>query len=111
MVRTRSAAASLTASGCVRINGHRVLMPGHCVRPGDVVTVALGRDVRVLKVLQFSQRRGSADDARRLCEVLEVTAVMPERKPAGCPQPREGAHREITNEQRPIGWRLGLNDG
>jgi ribosome-associated heat shock protein Hsp15 len=111
VVRTRSAAAALTASGYVRINGHRVLMPGHCVRPGDVVTVSLGRAVRVLKVLQFSQRRGSADDAHRLYEVLEVTAVMPERKPADCPQPQGGTHREMTNEQPPIGWRLGLDDG
>ena len=109
VVRTRRLAAALTASGCVRINGHRISAPAHCVRPGDVITVAFDRGVRVLKVLQFSQRRGSADDARRLCEVLEVTSIMPEKSPAACPQ--VGTHREITSEQRAIGWWPGPDEG
>jgi ribosome-associated heat shock protein Hsp15 len=74
VVRTRPAAAALTASGHVRINGRRVISPGHSVRPGDVVTVVLDRAVRVLKVLGFSERRGSADAARSLCEVLDPTS-------------------------------------
>jgi ribosome-associated heat shock protein Hsp15 len=41
------------------------------VRPGDVVTVALDRAVRVLKVVAFAERRGSAVEARALCETLE----------------------------------------
>ncbi len=71
MVRTRTAAAELAASGHVRINGRRVDAPSRAVRPGDVVTVALDRAVRVVKVLAFAERRGSADDARALCEALE----------------------------------------
>src|SRR5205823_2419893 len=70
VVRTRSAAATLAASGHVRINGQRVDAPSRPVRPGDVVTVALDRAVHVLKVLDFSERRGSANEARRLCEAL-----------------------------------------
>jgi ribosome-associated heat shock protein Hsp15 len=85
VVRTRRAAAALTASGYVRINGHRISAPAHCVRPGDVITVAFDRGVRVLKVLQFSQRRGSADDARRLCEVLEGTSIMTRKEPGSLP--------------------------
>ena len=63
VVRTRAAAADLAASGHVRINGRRVDAPSRAVRPGDVVTVALDRAVRVLKVVAFAERRGSADDA------------------------------------------------
>ena len=63
MVRTRSAAAGLIESGHVRINGVRVLAPGHAVRLGDAVTVALDRTVRVLKVVAFRERRGGASDA------------------------------------------------
>jgi ribosome-associated heat shock protein Hsp15 len=70
VVRTRSAAAALAASGHVRINGQRIDASSRAVRPGDVVTVALDRTVRVLKVLSFAERRGSADDARVLCEDL-----------------------------------------
>ena len=71
VVRTRTAAAELAAAGHVRINGRRVDAPSRAVRPGDVVTVALDRAVRVLKVVAFAERRGSAVDARALCEGLE----------------------------------------
>ena len=68
VVRTRTAAAELATAGHVRINGRRVDAPSRAVRPGDVVTVALDRAV---KVVAFAERRGSADDARALCEALE----------------------------------------
>ena len=71
VVRTRTGAAALAAAGHVRINGRRVDGPSRAVRPGDVVTVALERTVRVLKVVAFAERRGSAADARALCELLE----------------------------------------
>ena len=74
IVRTRSAAAALAASGHVRINGHRVDAPSRAVRPGDVVTVPLDRAVHVLRVVGFSERRGSTNEARRLCEALDPRA-------------------------------------
>ena len=66
MVRTRSAAAGLTQSGHVRVNGTRVVAPSHLLRHGDVVTLALDRSVRVLRVEGFCERRGDASAARRL---------------------------------------------
>ena len=75
VVRTRTDAAALAAAGYVRINGRRVDAPSRAVRPGDVVTVALDRTVRVLKVVAFAERRGSAADARALCEALEPSAA------------------------------------
>ena len=75
VVRTRADAAALAAAGYVRINGRRVDAPSRAVRPGDVVTVALDRTVRVFKVVAFAERRGSAADARALCEALEPSAV------------------------------------
>ena len=70
VVRTRSAAASLTAAGLVRVNGIRVVAPGREVKCGDVVTVALDGGVRVLKVCGFALRRGDAAAALRLFEEL-----------------------------------------
>ena len=64
MVRTRSAAASLTEAGFVRLNGKRVTAPGHLVRLGDVVTLALDRAVKVIQVKGFCERRGAAPLAR-----------------------------------------------
>jgi ribosome-associated heat shock protein Hsp15 len=72
VVRTRSAAAALAASGHVRVNGQRIDAASRAVRAGDVVTVALDRTVRVLKVLSFSDRRGGADAARVLYQDLQA---------------------------------------
>ena len=70
VVRTRGAAAGLVGAGHVRINGVRIAAASRPVRPGDVVTVALDRRVRVLKVAGYAERRGSADHARLLFEDL-----------------------------------------
>jgi ribosome-associated heat shock protein Hsp15 len=66
VVRTRTAAADLIQAGHVRLNGARSTAPSRAVRPGDVVTIALDRTVRVLKVAAFAERRGGADAARAL---------------------------------------------
>ena len=66
MVRSRSAAVALTESGHVRVNGARVTAPSHPVRVGDVVTVALDRSVKLLRIEGFCERRGDAERARTL---------------------------------------------
>ena len=71
VVKARTSAAELVERGHVRINGVREKSPGHAVKPGDVVTVALDRAVRVLKVTGFSERRGDAAAARVLYEELQ----------------------------------------
>jgi ribosome-associated heat shock protein Hsp15 len=71
VVKARTSAAELVESGHVRINGVRETAPGHAVKPGDVLTIALDRSVRVLKVIGFSERRGDASSARVLYEDLQ----------------------------------------
>jgi ribosome-associated heat shock protein Hsp15 len=66
MVRTRSAAAALVEAGHVRINGARVKAASHLLRPGDIVTLALDRSVRLVQVKAFIDRRGGAGTARAL---------------------------------------------
>jgi ribosome-associated heat shock protein Hsp15 len=66
LVRTRGAAAALASSGYVRVNGTRIAAPSRQVHTGDVITVALDRNVRVLKVTGFVERRGPAGTAARL---------------------------------------------
>jgi len=66
MVRTRSAAAALAEAGFVRLNGKRVTAPGHLVRVGDVVTLALDRAVKVVRVEGFCEKRGDAPAAREI---------------------------------------------
>ena len=71
MVKARTSAAELVGSGHVRINGVREKSPGHAIKIGDVLTIALDRTVRVMKVIAFSERRGDADAARVLYEELQ----------------------------------------
>jgi ribosome-associated heat shock protein Hsp15 len=68
LVRTRVAAAALAGAGFVRINGARIDAPGRMVRTGDVITVALDRRVRTVKVRGFAERRGPASSAAALYE-------------------------------------------
>jgi ribosome-associated heat shock protein Hsp15 len=70
LVRTRGAAAALAGSGHVRVNGARIHAPSRLVRTGDVITVALERNVRVLKVRGFVGRRGPARASQDLYEEL-----------------------------------------
>ena len=72
LVRTRSDAAALIGSGYVRVNGMRIDAPGRMVRAGDVITVALDRRVRVVKIRGFRERRGPAGTGETLYEELTV---------------------------------------
>jgi ribosome-associated heat shock protein Hsp15 len=72
MVRTRNDAAALTQAGYVRINGKRITAPGQAVRLGDVVTLALDRSVKVIRVEGFCQRRGGAPAARALYREMTI---------------------------------------
>ncbi len=71
LVRTRGAAAALAGAGYVRVNGARINAPGRMVRTGDVITVALDRRIRVLKVRGFVERRGPGGSVAELYEDLE----------------------------------------
>lgn len=70
MVRTRSAAAALASGGFVRLNGRRMTAASQLVRIGDVVTLALDRSVKVIRVEGLCERRGDAPSARRLYHEL-----------------------------------------
>jgi ribosome-associated heat shock protein Hsp15 len=70
VVKTRTLAARLVAEGHVRINAQRVETPAKLVGPGDVLTIALERQVRVLKVVAPGTRRGAYPEAKLLFEDL-----------------------------------------
>jgi ribosome-associated heat shock protein Hsp15 len=103
VVRTRAAAAALAASGHVRVNGLRIDAASRAVHAGDVVTVALDRTVRVLKVTGFAERRGAAESARALVEDL-TPAPEPKPKPAAAAAGLRsaGAGRPTKRERRAI---------
>jgi ribosome-associated heat shock protein Hsp15 len=109
LVRTRSAAAALASGGHVRVNGQRIDAPGRTVRAGDVVTVALDRTVRVLRVTNFAERRGPAGTGATLYEDL---APAPPAQPPAQPLRHPGAGRPTKRDRRAMeDFTGGGNDG
>lgn len=92
IVRTRSAAAELALAGHVRLNGVRIDAASRAVRPGDVLTIALDRAVRVLRVEGFAERRGGAEQARALyCDLSQDSAPPVD---ASDEEPKVDRHRK-----------------
>jgi len=77
MAKTRALAAKLVTAGHVRLNGVRAAGPDKPVRPGDVLTIALERQVRVLRVVAPGERRGPYEEAWRLYEDLTAPPDSP----------------------------------
>ncbi|MBC7801886.1 MAG: RNA-binding S4 domain-containing protein, partial [Gemmatimonadaceae bacterium] len=66
----RADCARLIASGGVRINRQATDKPHARLRPGDVITLPLRHDIRVVRVLALATRRGPAPEARTLYEEI-----------------------------------------
>jgi ribosome-associated heat shock protein Hsp15 len=79
VVKSRTLAAEAVALGKVRVNRVRAAKASHALRPGDVLTLALGGRVRVLKVLAPGVRRGPAAEARTLYELLSPADPQDDR--------------------------------
>jgi ribosome-associated heat shock protein Hsp15 len=99
VVRTRSAAAALVTEGHVRLNGERAQAASRLVRPGDVITVALDRVVRIMKVSGFAERRGDAEAGRALYEDL---TPPPEPRPEPVAEREPGSGRPTKQERRAL---------
>jgi len=108
VVRTRSSAAALVTEGHVRLNGERVNASSRPVRAGDVVTVALDRAVRILKVIGFAERRGDADAARLLCG--DITPISPVREAEAAQGERDPGSGRPTKQERRATDRLQDRD-
>ena len=67
-MRARTDCAELVSRGTIRINRQPTDKPHARLRIGDVLTVPLGREVRVVRVLALAARRGPASAARLLYE-------------------------------------------
>ena len=114
-VKTRTLAATMIAGGKVRVNRERVIKPAQIVRVGDVLTIVITRQVQLVRVKAFAERRGPSAAARLLYEELTVEGdaikpqspaspdgtvrpafeVAPVQRPAGSGRPTKKERREI----------------
>jgi ribosome-associated heat shock protein Hsp15 len=101
ITKTRTLASEVVTGGKIRLNRARVVKPSQTVRAGDVLTVALGRQVRVLKVLGLGVRRGPPASARSLYE--ELTVAADPLKPLALSQFPTRLHSEATPGRREPG--------
>jgi ribosome-associated heat shock protein Hsp15 len=116
MAKTRSLAQRLVTDGDVRVNRDRVTKPAHILRLGDLLTVSLGKQLRLLKVAGFGSRRGPAPEAVLLYDDL---APPPDRAAAkgdapdadltsaGLPQREAGSGRPTKRDRRRMDRLLG----
>jgi ribosome-associated heat shock protein Hsp15 len=70
--KSRTLAAKLVESGFVRVNGQRSPDPAKALALGDVVTIALERATRVVRVEALGTRRGPVPEARQLYVDLDA---------------------------------------
>lgn len=70
LAKTKGACARLVEAGGFRLNRQPVTKAHARLRVGDVLTFAVGAQVRVWRVLDLGERRGPASEARTLYEEI-----------------------------------------
>ena len=88
-MRARTDCAALVGHGGIRINRQPTGKPHARLRVGDIVTLPVRGDVRVLRVLALAARRGPAAEARLLYE--EIGDVPS----PSCTGPESSAYRPV----------------
>ncbi|MFX0541423.1 RNA-binding S4 domain-containing protein [Roseovarius sp. S4756] len=100
--KTRGLAAAVVKSGHVRVNGNRAGKPAQLVRPGDVLTFAQARQIRVVCIIAPGLRRGPAAEAQTLYDDL-TPAPEPKGETPVSPNPRyEGKGRPTKKDRRKL---------
>ncbi len=97
--KTRSLSAARVAAGDVRVNGARVTKRATTIVSGDVLTFAIGDQVRIIEVTAMGTRRGPAPEAQGL-----YNDMSPESTPRETPVPEnprfEGKGRPTKRDRR-----------
>ncbi len=75
--KTRSLAQAMAAQGHIRLNGRRVERAHQRVSAGDILTIPLGRRIRVIRILTLPERRGPAPEAQSCYQTLDETRDFP----------------------------------
>lgn len=73
-LKSRALASRLVSDGSLRVERSgiitRITKPAHMIEPGDIVSFAHGGQIRRVAVRALGTRRGPAEEARQLYELL-----------------------------------------
>ena len=69
--KTRSAARALIEAGHLRCNGKRITQSSYAAIEGDVLTFPVGKQVKIIEILQLPERRGPAMEAQSCYRTLD----------------------------------------
>jgi ribosome-associated heat shock protein Hsp15 len=102
--KTRSLAARIVSGGGVRVNGVRTAKPAAAVGPGDVLTFAQARAIRVVRITGLGTRRGPAAEAQALYDDLDPPGDRDDASdeaPRAGPRPTKKARRKLDDLHDP----------
>lgn len=112
IAKTRTLATRIVEGGKARVNRARVGKASRTIRPGDVITLAIHDQVRILKVVACGERRGPASEARLLYEDMSpppVPRVFRPRTPPPAARAK-GSGRPTKRERRQMDAWLSSDD-
>ena len=66
VTKTRSLSQKLVLAGKVRVNREKTVSASRQVKPGDVLTIALDRQICVYEIVAIGKRRGPYSEASKL---------------------------------------------
>ncbi|MCK0138606.1 RNA-binding S4 domain-containing protein [Aliiroseovarius sp. F47248L] len=99
--KTRGLATKLIAAGHLRVNRDKVSKPSFGVGTNDVLTFLQGRQVRVIRILALSTRRGPAPEAQSLYDDLDPPSVAKNTVPdLSDPMPQSDRKGRPTKKDR-----------
>lgn len=101
VMKSRSLAAKMVEAGRIRVNREKTDHAARQVKPGDVLTITLDRQVLVYEVVDCGARRGPAEEARTLYKDLTPPPAPRTETPLATPPGRDpGAGRPTKKERR-----------
>ena len=68
--RTRTVAQKLVSAGNVRLDREKITSNSQKVKIGQILTLSLPREIKVIKIEAFAEKRGSFQIAQTLYEDL-----------------------------------------
>jgi ribosome-associated heat shock protein Hsp15 len=106
--KTRSLSAKRITGGHVQVNSVKVAKTAALVGPGDTLTFAQGRDIKVIRILEIGVRRGPAPEAQALYQDLSPPVVRDANSDAGVSQEMRKGRPTKQDRQAILKFKDGL---